>query len=331
MALVESQRSERVQPRRSERRQVHRAGQLGHEQGEWCPEGLPREAEISGGALAFQAVQSGCPSGTSDHVWVLVPAAGSSVGLEGSKPGARGRPRPDPAIKGRCRLLRPLMRRGRLLEPESQTPCQYSQGWGDGHRRREEGAAELGGWPQGQVSWSRASRVILFHVTFADGTFAPPHSHLGAPHGQEAAVAGSARGRDCPGCPGPCCPAHTGPGLGPAPPRPRPAKTPPRQDPAPPRHRPRGGRRGAGRAPTCSYVGTSRRAGRTLAEHLPAGVSRGGRRQAWLRRRRRRRRLVGLVQGRWRPCGAAAGLRLGGGRARAPHGPYAQHLGPPRT
>lgn len=202
-------------------------------------------------------------------------------------------------------------------------------GWGDGHRRREEGAAELGGRPQGQVSWSRASRVILFHVTSADGAFAPPHSHLGAPHGQEAAVAGSARGRDCPGCPGPCCPAHTGPGLGHAPPRPRPTKTPPRQDPAPPRPRPRGGRRGAGRAPTCSYVGTSRRAGRTLAEHLPAGASRGGRRQAWLRRRRRR--LVGLVQGRWWPCGAAAGLRLGGGRARAPHGPYAQHLGPPRT
>ena len=130
MALVESQRTERVQPRRSERRQVHRAGQRGHEKGEWCPEGLPREAEISGGALAFQAVQSGCPSGTSDHVWALVPAAGSSVGLEGSKPGAGGRPRPAPAIKGRSRLQRPLMRRGRLLEPESQTPCQYSQGGG---------------------------------------------------------------------------------------------------------------------------------------------------------------------------------------------------------
>ena len=201
-------------------------------------------------------------------------------------------------------------------------------GWGDGHRLWEEGAAGLGGRRRGQVSWSRASRAILFHVTSADWAFAPPHSHLGAPHGQEAAVAGSARGRDYPGCPSPCCPAHTGPGLGPAPgpapPRLLPSRTPPRQGPAP------AAAEGAGRAPTCSDVGTSSRAGRVRAEHRSSGATRGGWRQAWLRRRRRRW-LVGPVQGRWRPCGAAAGLRLGGGRARAPHGPYAQHLGPPRT
>lgn len=161
---------------------------------------------------------------------------------------------------------------------------------------------------------------------------APPHGHLRALQGGEATAAGSALGRPRPGPrPGPAqAPAPSWAGLGPAPLRPQPHSSPAPFRPRPTQAPPRGGRRGGPRRHVFRRSGPPAGGAERVQRSCRVAALAVGRRRAWLRRRWRW--PVGPGRGgRRQPCGAAAGLRLGVGRARAPPGPSALHLGPSRT
>lgn len=117
--------------------------------------GVPRASVVRGTSLL------GCAAGSAlqrpqPHARSPGPADSSRASLEGSKLAIRGRPRPAPAVRGKSRIQRLLMPRESPPEVGDSSTWAAQPQSREGHRLREEGAAELGGRRRGHVSWRRA-------------------------------------------------------------------------------------------------------------------------------------------------------------------------------